>query len=112
MCALLGFLISIADSGELEDGPEVALGACDRGLHSLEFVLFLLLPRRTLEFLRGLAGGVPAPHGLGLASSRWLKHRAVFRCSIRYCWAYPGTSLTIDCSCDRFSRCGWLTVRE
>jgi hypothetical protein len=52
---LSSFFILIADSGELEDGPEVALGACDRGLHSLEFVL--LLPRRTLGFLRGLAGG-------------------------------------------------------
>src|SRR5579872_2334481 len=37
---------SLSDAGEFEDGAEVApvaaLGACDRGLHSLELVLFLL----------------------------------------------------------------------
>jgi hypothetical protein len=48
------FILS-ADTGELEDGAEVAPvaapGACDRGLHSLEFVLVLLLRRRALGLL-------------------------------------------------------------
>jgi hypothetical protein len=60
-----GILVLLVDSGELEDGAQVApvaaFGACDCGLDSLEFVFFLALTLGSLSLLRSWGGFYRCP---------------------------------------------------
>jgi hypothetical protein len=79
--------VRLADAGELEDGAEVApvaaLGACDRGLHSLQFFQI------TLGFLSLLRSWVafcfcPTAYAVGCVLSPlcgWFCGGAFLRCA-------------------------------
>jgi hypothetical protein len=68
-----GILVLLVDSGELEDGAQVApvaaFGACDRGLDSLEFVFFLALTLGSLSLLRSWGGFYRCPTAAPWADS-------------------------------------------